>query len=155
MQAGTLVTTAPVPPPNDEAACAARRAELAAFVKTAVTHLLSARPARTAEFGVFFRTEIPTAAAKTGHILHPLLPPAGIPVPGKILVARAGTARTHRPHCAQRPGQAARRGLVARADDHADCLAVHATAKARRDNAEARIRLDLREWIVARPILPS
>jgi hypothetical protein len=164
-QAGTLIATAPVPDLDDEAAGAARlasdlhgafgapaaacRAELAAFVQTVVAHLLRSRPAGRDPSGILFPTQIPITAAKPGHILHPLLPPEGFPVPGKILVALVGTART------VRNGQARPLdGIWLRTPATAhDRLAATAAAQARLDRAEARTRLDLRGWIAALPPL--
>jgi hypothetical protein len=166
-QAGTLIATAPVPHPDDEAAGAARlagdlhgafgapaaacRAELAAFLHTLLAHLLSARPTDAIAPGILFRAQIPTVAAKPGRLLHPLLPSTGASIPGRILVSLAGTART------VRNGQAKPLDeiwLRTPASAH-DRLAAAAAAQARLESAEARTRLDLRAWIAAQPILSS
>jgi hypothetical protein len=160
-QAGTLIATAPVPDPDDEAAGAARlvsdlhgafgapadacRAELAAFLQTVVDRLLPNPPEDRNARGILFQTQIPITAAEPGRILHPLLPPKGFPVPGKILVALVGTARTVRNGQA-RPLDEIWLRTPATAHDR---LAAAAAAQARLDRAEARTRLDLRGWIAS------
>lgn len=154
-RAGTLVATAPVPAENDDQAGAARlvsdlhgafgpaadgyRRDLHAFAQILLSHLLPAYGPQSA--GAFL--VIPTSATKSGHISHPDLHPtirlAKLPIPGRILVSLAGTARS------VRNGQAKPLGTILIQPPVSAHL--RAEAAARLEAAEARTGISLRAWI--------
>lgn len=155
-QAGTLIATRPVPAPDDLAAGAERlaadfqgafgapaltcRLELAAFIHVLLSHLLT-------DYGpddALAEIVIPTAPTKTGILKQIRLPKSQIPIPGRILIALAGTARS------VRNGQAKPLGNVwirPPASAHA-----RAEATLRLVAAEARTGIALTDWIAAQPV---